>query len=274
MTGSGTLADINVQSLFDCPLCVLPLQGPPAKLNLDPFYRKHLNVRGFPIVSSSRVPDSALWEARRLVLKMTAHRPEILREMAKRKVRLAVMARDELTIDIPEHRDLYQAFPQTDWNRRARGLGATTARPAVSVGEENLLGYREDRYRGESILIHEFSHAMHIMGLRYTDPSFEPALKTAFDSAMADGLWKNTYAATNKEEYWAEGVQSWFDANLQSSPPNGVHNEIDTREELKRYDPALARLIESVLGPSVLKWNAAPPSRLCPTHALSPWWPE
>ena len=196
--------------------------------------------------------------------------------MAKRGVRLAVMSKNELTIDIPEHRDLYQAFPQTDWNQRARGLGATTARPAVSVGEENLLGYRQDRYRGESILIHEFSHGMHIMGLRYTDSAFEPALKAAFDSAISNGVWKNTYAATNKEEYWAEGVQSWFDANLQARPPNGIHNEINTREELKRYDPDLAQLIESVYGPAAWRWK--PPNtekiRLCPIHSVSPWWPD
>ena len=259
-----------------CPLCAPALTPPPAHLKLDRFYRKHIDVRGFPIVSSSRVPDSALYAARGLVLKMTAHRPEILREMARRGVRLAVMSKDEVTIDIPEHRDLYQAFPQTDWNRRARGLGATTARPAVSVGEENLLGYREDRYRGESIFIHEFSHAMHIMGLRYTDSAFESALKAAYDSAISKGLWKNTYAATNVEEYWAEGVQSWFDANLQANPPNGVHNEINTREELKQYDPDLARLTESVYGPSTWRWSSPIPQkeRLCPVHAISTWWPD
>ena len=266
---------LALSSVATCPACIDPLAPKPQNLGLDSFYQKHLDVRGFPIVSSHRVPDSALREAARIVRLMTAPRPEILREMARQKVRLAVMAKDEVTIDIPEHRDLYQAFPKTDWNRRARGLGATSARPAVSVGEENLLHYPQDRYRGESILIHEFSHAMDIMGLRHLDKTFAARLKETYDSAMSKGLWKNTYAATNKEEYWAEGVQSWFNANLTASPPNGIHNEIDTREELKQYDPDLARLIESVYGPSQWQWKQTPESpRACPTHALSPWWPD
>lgn len=46
------------------------------------------------------------------------------------------MAQDEMTTDVPEHCDLR---PKDYWDRRARRLGATDARPAVSCGEENLL---------------------------------------------------------------------------------------------------------------------------------------
>ena len=49
-------------------------------------------------------------------------------------------------------------------------------------------------------------------------------------------------------EYWAEGVQSWFDANLQAVPTNGVHNAVNTQDELKSYDAGLASLIEQVFG--------------------------
>ena len=38
-------------------------------------------------------------------------------------------------------------------------------------------------------------------------------------------------------------VLSWFDANLESRPTDGIHNEINTRSELKKYDPELAKLI-------------------------------
>ena len=131
-------------------------------------------------------------------------------------------------------------------DRRARGLGATKARPAVSCGEENLLRYQADRYHGESILIHEFAHTMHELGARFLDRDFDKRLKTAYDDAMKKGLWKKTYAATNPNEYWAEGVQDWFDSNRTASPADGIHNEIHTREGLKEYDPALATLIATV----------------------------
>ena len=59
---------------------------------------------------------------------------------------------------------------------------------------------------------------------------------------MAKELWKDTYAASNYSEYWAEGVQSYYDCN---NPPNrGVHNDINTREKLAKYDPALFELID------------------------------
>ena len=63
--------------------------------------------------------------------------------------------------------------------------------------------------------------------------------------AKTKGLWKGTYAMSNMSEYWAEGVQSWFDTNRQN---DSSHNHVDTRAELKSYDPALAKLIEEVFG--------------------------
>ena len=51
----------------------------------------------------------------------------------------------------------------------------------------------------------------HQMGLNTVDPSFDDRLKGLYDAAVEKGLWENTYAITNKAEYWAEGTQSWFD---------------------------------------------------------------
>ena len=45
-------------------------------------------------------------------------------------------------------------------------------------------------------------------------------------------LWKNTYAATNREEYWGEGVQSYFNTNIGSALGDGVHNHVNTLKEL------------------------------------------
>lgn len=216
---------------------------PPEELRIEfclaPFYQKYLDLEGMPIVSSAKVRDEALREAARIVRGMLQNRPDILRQLARNKVRLAIMAPTELTTDIPEHADL---IPKSYWDRRARGLGATFQRPAVSCGEENLLNLPGDRYDAENILVHEFAHAIHIMGLNSLDRSFERRLKRAYARAMDRGLWKGTYAATNFYEYWAEGVQSYFDTNRRN---DREHNDIDTREKLAKYDPALYRLIDS-----------------------------
>jgi hypothetical protein len=164
------------------------------------------------------------------------------------------MAPTEFTIDIPEHSDLK---PAGYWNKRARGLGATGIRPAVSCGEENLLNYEGDPYRGENILVHEFGHAIHEMGMRDVDRTFDRRLNDTYKKAMSDGLWKSTYAATNRMEYWAEGVQSWFDCNRKAD--RSQHNGVNTREKLKEYDPPLAKLLEEVFKDN--EWRYVRPDR-------------
>ena len=79
------------------------------------------------------------------------------------------------------------------------------------------------------------------------DPTFEGRLQEAYESARAAGLFANTYAMENSQEYWAEGVQDWYNTNLEADPPNGIHNFVDTREELLDYDPTLYALVDELL---------------------------
>ena len=44
--------------------------------------------------------------------------------------------------------------------------------------------------------------------MKAIDPTFDQRLSDAYQKAIDAGLWKGTYAATNRQEYWAEGVQS------------------------------------------------------------------
>ncbi len=217
-----------------------PVTAPPESLALDSFYKKHVSVDGFPVVSSEKVSDFALQEAAYLIDRMLVHRPDVRKAMIENRVRFTVMASDEWTTDVPEHSDLK---PPEFWDRRARGLGATPQRPSVSCGEENLLQYPGDPYHTENILIHEFAHAMHHMGLNSVDKEFDRKLEALYKKAMEKGLWKDKYAANNRAEYWAEAVQSYFDTNREHDHD---HNHVNTREELQEYDPELAALVAEV----------------------------
>ena len=62
---------------------------------------------------------------------------------------------------------------------------------------------------------------------------------------------KECYAHKNRSEYWAEGVQCWYDTNRIMD-----HNHIHTREQLKTYDPHLAKLCEDVLGDSSWRFKS------------------
>ena len=118
----------------------------------------------------------------------------------------------------------------------------------TSGGEENILELPSDRYKGESIYIHEFAHTLDQFGFSKVDPNFRRDLSEAYRLAKEEGLWKDTYAITNRAEYWAEGVQSYFDCNRIADPPNGIHNSIGNRSRLKAYDPRLFKLLDRVFG--------------------------
>ncbi len=106
---------------------------------LDPFYKRHVEVDGLLIVGSDKVSSYALRETAYLTKKMLANRPDVLAKLAERKMYVCVMAYNEMQTDLPECRRM-----SLWWAKRARGLGG---RP-VSCGEENLLGFRGDPYRG------------------------------------------------------------------------------------------------------------------------------
>ena len=217
-------------------------------LNLSGFYQKYVAIGGFSIVGSPRVSDFALKEAAYLIEKMTMKHPEYLQKLAENKVRFSIMAKDEFTTDIPEHSDM---TPAVFWDKRARGLGATPARPAVSCGEENLLAIEGDPYKRENILIHEFAHALHAMAINDLDPTFQSRLEKCFKLAIEEKIWEGTYAASNPAEYFAEGVQSWYECNRSN---DREHGSIDTRKEVQRHDPRLANLIIEKFGEDSWKY--------------------
>ena len=221
------------------------------EFKLPPFYQKWISIEGFPVVASEKVMGAAVLESAAIVRGMLAGRADIFKSMAKAHIRLAVMATGERTCDIPEHSDL---TPKPFWNRRARGLGATHERPAVSCAEENVLCCKGDPYPTENILVHEFAHAIHLMGMETLDPTFDTRLKASYDAAMADGKWKGKYAAENHSEYWAEAVQSWFGTNRENDT---LHNHVNTRQELIDYDPGVAKLCEEIFGKNDWQYRRA-----------------
>ncbi len=242
---------------------------PPANIienfKLPVFYQQWIDVGGFPVVASEKVNPHALREAAWLIQKLIGHRPDLLKTLAENSVRFSIMAYDEMTTKIPEHSDLK---PDFYWDRRARGLGATSSRPSVSCGEENLLNYPGDPYGTENILVHEFAHAIHQMGLSTVDPDFDKRLKALYEKAMEKGLWKGTYASSNKEEYWAEGTQSWFNTNREN---DAQHNHVSKRDILKEYDPDLAALLTEIYGDGDWRYtNAVQRLNLPHLHGYNP----
>lgn len=223
--------------LVDTPEITIP----PVTLNLDPFYKKYMNVNGIHVISSWRVPDSCFYSVYITMKALTDMLPDkVLESMTSRDTRIGIMARYEGTTDIPEHAYLANDT-SLNWDVRARGLGGTLELPLTTCAEENILAYQIDKYHAEDILIHEFAHTIHNVGISPVVPEFNDRLEALLDTALKNGRWINTYTATNIWEYWAEGVQCWFNVNaeIDNDGGDGKHNKVNTREELKSYDPGL-----------------------------------
>ncbi len=244
------------------PSRIPPAPPPPPTLKLDPFYTRYLDAGGIPIVSSRWVPPEALVRARDIVNAMLDHRPDLRTQLVAEGTRVAVMAEDEGTLDLPEQRHwkkparndprlspcerkhydtrIGSLSDRAYWNARARGMGGTL----TSVGAENLLGIPGTRYFGQNVLVHEFAHAI-LRAAAKRDPSLYAEVERAYRDALAAGRWRGEYAAVSAEEYWAIGTQLWFET--------GVLVRVDGRSilsaaDLAAYDPALYAALAKVHG--------------------------
>ena len=165
---------------------------------------------------------------------MLAGRPDVLSAMISNRMYLIIIGKDQVYTDMPEYSD----HPNPEFqNERVRGTGGKP----TSFGEENLLSLPLDRYDDESIAVHEFCHTIDGT-LRALDNTWTQRRNETYRKALEAGLWKNSYAASNPGEYWAEVAQSYFNCNRVN---NWNHGPVGTREQLKSYDPLAYELVRS-----------------------------
>lgn len=227
---------------------------------IDPFYKKTLTSVGVVIVGSDKVSDWAFLEAAYTLDHQLHDSPQWVRDALRtNKVRLAILAVVEYTMDLPENNRRPHTLEQAAFqDRRSRGLGGL---PDCSCAEENLLNLRGDHYggdgsanAGENITIHEFSHtvANAIGRSQGRDGEFWTALRKAFADAKAPGgrlavFNQNrrtpVYASTDEQEYWAEGAQAWFGLAVPSNSGG-----LRVRDDVKKKDPELAALLTEIYG--------------------------
>jgi hypothetical protein len=219
--------------------------GPPPSGRFPPFYEKYLDALGIPVLSSGRPDDEALVQACFIAVHMLSARDDVREAMIARDMRIGAIARDEVTTDMPDYSDLYAVFPGPNWDA-FRGVGATLVRPMSSFGEENILCESSDPYFGENVMVQTFASSV-LLGVEGVDGTFTRRLQAAFDDAVGRELWQNTFALEGRIAYYQMGVQIWFDASRETSPPDGIHNDINTREELRSYDPGLAALVAETM---------------------------
>lgn len=206
---------------------------------IHPFYKKHVVIRGIPVIGAEEVTDYAFLECAWTLDQMLHDRSLALNALIGAKVRVGIIGMKQFTMDIPENQNPRMTAKAAYNDRRSRGLGGL---PMATCAEENLLNLRGDPYTRENITIHEFAHTL-ASALRRQDRGWYDKLRDAYNQAKEKGIYGRSYAGTNEQEYWAEGAQCWFDcANPRNS--GGASN----RDELKAKDAPLAALLTEVYG--------------------------
>jgi hypothetical protein len=116
-------------------------------------------------------------------------------------------------------------------------VDAWPAPPAgLFVVEERALYLRS---RGAMTVAHEFGHALDCaLGGGVYRSGVDPRVRTLFAKAKA---FVTPYAATGLDEYFAEALRAYVEANDTASPwPRA------TRERLRRIDPAMCEYVDGL----------------------------
>jgi hypothetical protein len=217
-------------------------------------YAHGCTVLGIEVLAAEEVDAEAIVQVADRTYNMLIFRPEYAPAIAAFPIGIRVMASNQRIMDLREFDEIYFHHPGFDWSYLGRSFAGTEDIPFAAGAEENLLCSEEDRYEGEDVFIREFAITIRRFAMEVVDPSTSEAIEQAYAVAIAEGKWKNTLAEINSEQYWAEGAQSYFDANLEDNAeerePISSHNHVDTRDELRAYDRALFEIAASVFGDS------------------------
>ena len=218
---------------------------PPKIILLNPpkqgFFSKQLVFHGIPIQAHQVVSDAALFAAYEHLNRMLAHLPMAVSNLAGAGAELHIIGRDQVTTDLPEWRqDKGRPLVEYDGltrDERTRGMGGRL----TSCGEENLLQLTNDRYRGRDICYHEFAHNLRNFGIPQT---VRANFDKQYQRSLAAGLWRDSYAGSNADEFFAE-LSMWYfgsHGDLQMSGPKPENGPAG----LKKYDPDAYTLFDEL----------------------------
>jgi hypothetical protein len=221
----------------------------PAIRIVDPpeqgFYSKILDFHGILIKAHMVVSDEALYAAYDRLNLQLKNLPMVISNLADAGAELHIIGRNQVTTDLPEWQQ-DKHVPLDEYNgltrdQRTRGMGGRI----TSCGEENLLRLpkEQDRYFGRDICLHEFAHNIQGSGV---NPEVRAKIDEQAKKSKEKGLWVNSYAGSNSNEFFAE-LTMWYFGTHGDLSMTGPKPESGA-EGLKKYDPDAYQLLDDFYG--------------------------
>ncbi len=201
----------------------------------NPEYTQKRQVLGITIVGNAAVDSKAFDKAEETITTMFANN-SLDAVLADLDAYIVIADSSQGVLDLPEFACLEGEIGDTFFENVC-GVADRADYPVATVNEDDLLGRRSGPCRGLNILYHELGHLVQGWAL---DPADYFDVKLYYQAALNEGKYRRAYAATNTNEYFAEGTQAYF----LSLETNGSKD----REWLKRYDRNLYDLLERVYG--------------------------
>jgi hypothetical protein len=209
-------------------------------------------------------------EADRIVRNMFRYRHDILKAIIDANVQLAIITPGRSPKEIPHVKRI-----RRKWFVKEQTLPAKKDPPfRFATPESNLLESASNPAPGQNLLIRDMALlTYYITGLRETDPEydkrrhvqqyekgleridsrFDEKVSKLYRKAKKQSLWSGTPAVKNRFNYFAEAVQSFFNANRIVISAN---HHINTREQLQAYDPDIALLVADIFKhPERVDWR-------------------
>ena len=220
---------------------------------VDYYTQKVETESGITVKGDDTVKRSSLeLAARQIEVELAKPGTGIAETMKKWHCSLAVYSPRENVYMIPEHRygfrtSMYdlEGYGGNKWN----GCVSSIAEANITRTRGSAEPYQNTMYPNENVLIHEFGHSIKSIGLEENDDqTLIDEYFAAYENAVDTGLWPNTYAISNSDEFFATMCAIWFN-NMDdvSSWSDGTRSPLNTRAEMKEYDPITYAFFEKIL---------------------------
>ena len=213
--------------------------GPDSPQAFPDIYTQQRDVRGLKVVATERVSREALDIAEETIERVFENN-DLMDALVDQRAYVVVADESQGVLDLPEFGCLEDRLG-SEFFTHVCGVADRADYPVATVNELDLIGDRSGPCGGLNILFHELGHLVQGWTLEPAD-FFE--VKILYQAALDAGKYRRgqerEYAATNPNEYFAEGTQAYF----QALDRNGNRD----REWLADYDPRLFALLDRIYG--------------------------
>ncbi|KAI8804692.1 hypothetical protein BJ742DRAFT_822963 [Cladochytrium replicatum] len=195
---------------------------------------------GVPVLATNNCSQEGIFRSFFQVEAIAAAtRQPVLDSLHDSHFRVSIFAQNELISDMPEN---------YDGPGDAAGLFMSIASRTRDVAVA-LINERSSLFSDGGTTFHEFGHATDLIGQQRLNSTFLPNLLDIYNRSIAV-RWKDDYARTKVEEFWAEGSRIYFGCGVPR-----YAGEPGAKSTLATYDPDFYNLLSTVYNRDPGNWT-------------------